>query len=93
MEVRDYPYEKSVMLNAAYDVLERLALPISEADSRAGVVRFGGGAMEMTATVCDGGAVTRVGIESSAQELGFVLHDELHATLQQNFEQKRRTAV
>lgn len=93
MDVREYPYGKSVLLNAAYDVLERLAIPLSSADSRTGVIRFDGGEMDLTAILRDGGAVTRVGIESAGQELGSVLHDELHATLQECFEMKRRNAV
>ncbi|MBQ6430376.1 MAG: hypothetical protein IJJ99_00655 [Oscillospiraceae bacterium] len=93
MDVREYPYGKSVLLNAVYDVLERLAIPLSSADSRTGVIRFAGGKMELTAVLRDGGAATRVEIESAGRELATVLLDELHATLQHYFEMKRRTAV
>ena len=86
MDVREYPYEKSVLLNAAYDVLERLAIPLSSANSRAGLLCFDGGEMELTAIAREGGMVTRVEIESAGRELGTVLLDELHATLQQTFE-------
>ena len=92
MHAREYPYPRAVLLNAAYDVLDRMAIPVAYADSRAGIVRFGDGAsrMELTQLLRGGGEVTRVEIAGTEQELESVLLDELRAALYQNFS-KRRT--
>lgn len=93
MEVVEYPYAKAVLLNAVYDVLERLAIPIVFADSRAGVIRYDGGEMSLAAILRDDGVVTRVEIKNTAEALRAVLLDELRASLEECFEMKRRTAV
>lgn len=86
MNVREFPFEKSVILNAAYDVLDRLAIPMTWADSRSGFLRFGdGGQMELTAILREGGVVTRVEITDQEQIPAEILLDELHATLEQSF--------
>lgn len=91
MNVKDYPYEKTVLLNAAYDVLERMAIPLRYTDSRAGLLRFGTeGEIALTAILRDGSEITRVEIVSAEPALSDALLDELHATLEQNFASKGR---
>ena len=92
--MREYPYEKCILLNTAYDVLERLAYPLEYADSRAGVLRFacetGIGEMDLTAILQDGAEVTRVEIIDTGQEVTGVLYDEIASTLCRTFETARR---
>lgn len=96
METREYPYSKSILLNAAYDVLELLELPVQFSDSRSGVVHFdcgtGIGQMDFTAVLQDGGEVTRIDISGADSELSEVLLDEIASDLNQNYESDiRRT--
>lgn len=97
MEAREYPYTKSILLNAAYDVLERLELPVRFSDSRAGVVRFdcgtGIGQMDFTAILRYEGEVTRVDMSGADGALSEVLFDEIASALYQSFESNivRRT--
>lgn len=94
MNTREYPYEMRVMLNAAYDVLDAMALPMGYVDSREGVLRFRkGGEIGLTAVERNGSEITRVEITDTGQALCDVLFDELSAALQQNFETIRRTPV
>ena len=97
METREYPYGKSILLNAVYDVLEQLGLPIAFADSRAGILRFlhgaGVGEMELTAILRDGEEVTRVAIADADGELPGVLLDEIASTLSQSFESVTRRTI
>ena len=98
MATREYPYCKSIMLNAVYDMLERLGIPIEFADSRAGILRFahgtGAGEMELTAILRNGEEVTRVEIADTDGELPDVLLDEISSTLRQSFESvTRRTTA
>ena len=90
----EYPFEKSVLLNTAYDVLERLNCPLAYADSRAGVLRFHSGAstgeIDLTAILRDGAEVTRVEISGTEQELTGVLYDEITAALRKNYETDAR---
>ena len=96
MATREYPYSKSILLNAVYDMLERLGFPIEYADSRAGILRFlhgtDTGGMELTAILRNGEEVTRVEITDTDGELPVVLLDEISSALHQSFESvKRRT--
>ena len=98
MATREYPYCKSIMLNAVYDMLERLGIPIEFADSRAGILRFahgtGAGGMELTAILRNGEEVTRIEITGTDGELPGVLLDEISSTLRQSFESvTRRTTA
>lgn len=85
MNVREYPYDKSTLLNAVYDVLERLSYPIQYADSRAGVLRFACGSatgeMDLTAVLRDGAEATRVEIGGTERELSGMLFDEITSDL------------
>ena len=45
MAAREYPYGKSILLNAVYDMLDRLGIPIASADSQAGILRFAHGTL------------------------------------------------
>ena len=98
MATREYPYCKSIMLNAVYDMLERLGIPIEFADSRAGILRFahgtGAGGMELTAILRNGEEVTRIEITGTDGELPAVLLDEISSTLRQSYESvTRRTTA
>ena len=98
MAAKEYPYCKSILLNAAYDILDQLGLPIEFVDSRAGILRFahgtGAGEMELTAILRDGEEVTRVEIADTDGELPGVLLDEISSTLHQSFESvTRRTSA
>ena len=97
MATREYPYCKSIMLNAVYDMLERLGIPIEFADSRAGILRFahgtGAGEMELTAILRNGEEVTRVEIADTDGELPGVLLDEIASTLHQSFESVTRRTI
>ena len=98
MGIREYPYSKSILLNAVYDMLEQLGFPIASADSRAGILRFthetGAGEMEVTAILRNGEEVTRIEITGTDGELPGVLLDEISSTLHQSFESvTRRTTA
>lgn len=98
MAAREYPYGKSILLNAVYDMLERLGFPIEYADSRAGILRFLHGTdsagMELTAILRNGEEVTRVEITGTDGDLPVVLLDEISSTLHQSFESvTRRTTA
>ena len=98
MEIREYPYSKSILLNAVYDMLERLGFPIAFADSRAGILRFthetGASEMEITAILRNGEEVTRIEITGTDGVLPGVLLDEISSTLHQSFESvTRRTSA
>ena len=94
---REYPFEKAILLNAVYDVLERLDWPLVYANSRAGVLRFAWGAgvgeMELTAILRDGAEVTRVEIGGAEQEISDILFDEITSALYQDDRRERREAV
>ena len=98
MAAREYPYGKSILLNAVYDMLDQLGLPIAFADSQAGILRFahgtGTGEMELTAILRNGEEVTRVEIADTDGELPGVLLDEISSTLHQSYESvTRRTTA
>ena len=98
MATREYPYSKSILLNAVYDMLERLGLSMEFSDSRAGILRFahetGTGEMELTAILRNGEEVTRIEIADTEGELPGVLLDEISSTLHQSFESvTRRTTA
>ena len=98
MAAREYPYGKSILLNAVYDMLDRLGIPIAFADSQAGILRFahgtGAGEMELTAILRNGEEVTRVEIADTDGELPDVLLDEISSTLRQSCESvTRRTTA
>jgi len=97
MNTREYPYEKRILLNAVYDVLDRLACPMGFSDSRAGILRFSHGTntgeMDFTAILRDGSETTRVEISHTEQELSGVILDEIASVLHQSFEHVRRNAV
>lgn len=90
METREFPYGKSILLNAVYVMLDQLGFPIAFADSQAGILRFthgtGTGEMEFTAILRNGEEVTRIGIADTDGELPGVLLDEISSTLHQSFE-------
>lgn len=97
MAAREYPYGKSILLNAVYDMLDRLGFPIEYADSRAGVLRFahgtGAGGMELTAILRNGEEVTRIEITDADGELPGVLLDEISSMLHRNFETVTRRTI
>lgn len=97
METREYPYSKSILLNAVYDMLDRLGIPIEFADSRAGVLRFthgtGAGEMELTAILRNGEEVTRIEIADTDGELPVVLLDEISSALRKSFESVTRRTI
>lgn len=97
MTAREYPYGKSILLNAVYDTLERLGFSIEYADSRAGVLRFlhgtDIGGMELTAILRNGEEVTRVEITGTDGELPVVLLDEISSALRQSFEPVTRRTI
>ena len=55
MAAKEYPYCKSILLNAVYDTLDQLGFPIAFADSRTGILRFahGTGAGELPGVLLD----------------------------------------
>ena len=87
--MREYPYEKTVLLNAVDDVLEKLNWPLDYADSRAGILRFvcgeDVGKMNLTAILRNGAEVTQVEIGGAGQEASVVLFDEITSALNQNY--------
>ena len=89
--MREYPYQRSILLNVAYVCLERLAYPLMYANSRRGVLRFGYGTgigvMDLTSILRDGEEITRVEISDTERELSLVLFDEIASILRENFEQ------
>ena len=91
--MRQYPYTKSVLLNALYVVLERLAFPLTFADSRAGLLRFGcddgEGAIRLTLVLTDSGEVTYVEITDVSEKLAEVLYDETNALLIRDYAGKQ----
>ena len=98
METREYPYGKSILLNAVYDMLDQLGIPIAFADSQTGILRFthgtGVGEIELTAILRNGEEVTRIEIADTGSELPAVLLDEISSTLHQSFESvTRRTSA
>ncbi|MGI5874861.1 MAG: hypothetical protein ACOX8R_09455 [Bacillota bacterium] len=92
--VREFPYEKVILLNTIYDVLERLDFLLEQADSRAGVLRFAQGSrvgeMDLTAVLKDGAEVTRLNIRGPGEEVPAILFDEIAAALYRTFESKPR---
>ena len=40
MQWKEYPYEKNILLNTVYDVLEHLNYPMKNADSKAGKLQL-----------------------------------------------------
>ena len=97
MATREYPDCKSILLNAVYDILDRMGLPIEFADSRAGILRFAyesyAGEMELTAILRNGEEVTRIEISDTDGELPGVLMDEISSTLHQSFESVTRRTI
>lgn len=94
METKEFPYGKSIILNAVYDMLDQLGIPIAFADSQAGILRFthgtDAGEMEFTAILRNGEEVTRIEIADTDGELPGVLLDEISSTLHQSFESVTR---
>lgn len=94
METKEFPYGKSIILNAVYDMLDQLGIPIAFADSQAGILRFthgtGAGEMECTSILRNGEEVTRIEIADTDGELPGVLLDEISSTLHQSFESVTR---
>lgn len=90
MDAKEFPYGKSIPLNAVYDMLDQLGFPIEFADSQAGILRFthgtGAGEMELTAIIRNGEEVTRIEIADTDGKLPGVLLDEISSTLHQSFE-------
>ena len=97
MATREYPYSKSILLNAVYDMLDQLGIPIEFADSRAGILRFahgtGAGEMELTAILRNGDEVTRIEIADTDGDLPGVLLDEISSTLHRSFESVTRRTI
>ena len=97
MATREYPYSKSILLNAVYDMLDQLGIPIAFADSQAGVLQFahgtGAGEMELTAILRNGEEVTRIEITDTDGELPVVLLDEISSTLHRSFESVTRRTI
>ena len=94
METKEFPYGKSIILNAVYDMLDQLGIPIAFDDSQAGILRFthgtGAGEMEFTAILRNGKEVTRIEIADTDGELPGVMLDEISSTLHQSFESVTR---
>lgn len=94
MTAREFPYEKNVLLNSAYDVLEKMQLPLQYCDSRSGVLRFlcetGIGEMGFTAILRERKETTRLGISGAGKELPATLFDEIASTLRRNFPNEER---
>lgn len=97
METREYPYGKSILLNAVYDVLDRLGLPIAFADSQAGALQFlhgaASGRMELTALLRNGEEVTRIQVADADGALQAALLDEIASALHQNLETDIRSTA
>lgn len=97
MNMRDYPYEKSILQNAAYDVLDHLDCTILSSNSRMGILHFshpaGDGEMRFIVYLRDDAEVTRVEIVDTEQDFSDVLLDEIGSMLQQCTKQARREAI
>ena len=97
MHIRDYPYEKCILQNAAYDVLDHLNCAISFSDSRMGLLRFshpaGDGEMHFIVYLRDDAEVTRVEVVDTEQDFSDVLLDEIGSMLRQCTKQARREAI
>lgn len=89
MITREYPFDKAILLNSVYDVLERMALPLQYADSRNGILRFlcdsGIGELDLTAILRERQETTRLDISGAGNELPAMLLDEIAASLSCGF--------
>ncbi|MGN0345726.1 MAG: hypothetical protein ACI4DU_00400 [Lachnospiraceae bacterium] len=98
--VADYPIGKSVVLNAIYDMTERMDLRLVESDSRKGHIRFRDksgqydGSIDVTSGQNEEGLYTRIELEEiSSEEVGYVLMDEIRSGMQSYFRNVMRSQV
>lgn len=90
--VADYPIGKSVVLNAIYDMTERMDIRLIESDSRKGHIRFReksgqyDGSIDITSQKNAEGLYTRIELERvSSEEVGQVLMDEIRSGMRSYF--------
>ncbi|MBR4163155.1 MAG: hypothetical protein IKR11_06495 [Solobacterium sp.] len=85
MQWKEYPYEKNILLNTVYDVLEHLNYPMKNADSKAGKLQFLCGDklidMELSSISRNGETATCVGVFNCDQKISEVLLDEISGLL------------
>lgn len=93
--VVDFPIEKTIVLNAIYDMTEQMDFQILQTDRKRGYIRFrerdGGfaGRIAVSSIPSEAGTYTRIGLENiEAPELAAVILDEIKANMHWCFEEK-----
>ena len=87
-QTKEFPYEKTVLLNAVYDVLERMDFTLNDSDSKTGDLIFADGGRERFAARAVGNkGSTQLSIAGEG-ELPAVFLDEIASSLHHHFEKK-----